>query len=325
MLLRFDQFLNESSGFSNSLVAPSNFIYNFISSKIDWWVGRRGPANYSENFVFFEDDFDFEKNPDFPIRRFKLSLNIKVVSSSPISLGRPILVSGAALFYKGELKNEESSDIENGEAIPNMEVTLYMIKDRYMMDLPKMRKNLKALIRHEMTHLYQYFKVKIRTKRNKSAWRNTPISWDLKFISQFDDSKTFADLLDVAYFLMTREEFDASLAEVTAGSSERVDRKKDLMSKFIKMDPDWMVGQIRNEMDSFYGDLDIDDMLEEVPKIFLEEYEKDCNIHKVKPLKWALKLRNKTFDQFILAMLDIVKYRGEKWLKKASKIEYRNR
>ena len=118
---------------------------------------------------------------------------------------------------------------------------------------------------------------------------------------------------------MTREEFDASLAEVATGKNGRVDRKKRLIKKYSSIDSKWMIDQIRNEMDEFYPDV----KLEEIPKIFLEEYEKDCKKHRVRPLKWALKLRNKSFDNFVLSILDIVRFRGSKWIKKANKIEFR--
>jgi len=79
MIFNFSDFsLFESRGFPKSLINPSNFIFDFISSKIDWWVNRKGPANYSEEFVFWEDEFGFEKDPDFPIKRFKLKLKILV-------------------------------------------------------------------------------------------------------------------------------------------------------------------------------------------------------------------------------------------------------
>jgi hypothetical protein len=211
------------------------------------------------------------------------------------------------------------SSIERGESIPSMDIKVFMDRKKYKDDVVRLKNNLKALIRHEMTHLYQSFKIRLRTKKNISVWRNTPISWDINFID-YNKSETFNDLFYIAYYLMTREEFDASLSEVTVGRNGRVQRNKRLIKKFSKLNPALMVRNIREEMKEFYPK----DNLEEIPKIFLEEYEKDCKKHKIQPLKWALKLRNKSFDDFVIAIQDIVKYRGEKWLKKANKIEYRN-
>ncbi len=315
MILNFSDFnLLESKGIPNSLIKPSDFIYNFISDKIDWWVGRKGPANYSEEFVFSSDEFGFEEDPDFPIKRFKLNLQILLVKYPPNPM-----ITGSAPFYKGSrtLKNvswspgQLSSDVERGKAIPAMQITINMYGD-YKSDVIRIKNNLKALIRHEMTHLYQNFKA---NHNRRWAWRNSPISWDLGIIHDYN-SNTFFELLNIAYYLMTRTEFDASLAEVSAGKSGRVDQKKRLINKFLKIDSEKIVGQIRNEMS---GDHD----LEEIPLIFLENYERDCKKHKIQPLKWALKLRNKSFDQFVLAIHDIVKFKGNLWLKKASKIEYK--
>lgn len=307
----------ESRGFPESLIGISNFLFNFISSKVDWWVSRKGPANYSEEFVFWEDDFDFKKNPDFPIKRFKLDLEILVVNENPQRL-----VSGVSVFFKDDIPFNPNliggtSLIERGEVIPNLYISIKMDRGNYMNDIKRMKNNLKAIIRHELIHFYQSFKIKKAGNRNISPWRNTPISKGIREINDYG-SDTFDDLLHISYFLMTREEFDASLSEITAGESGRIKKNRRVIKSLSKISPEVLIKRIRNEVNC--SELD----LENIPINFLKNYEKNCKKHKINPIKWVLKLRNKGFDDFVSSLLDIVKFRGEKWMKKANIIKYKN-
>ena len=317
MIYGFDQWVFESKGFPESLVSPSDHVYNFLLSKVNWWFNKKNKEDYSEKFIIDWRKIE-EKNLDFPIKKIKIKFSINILDKSA-----PKYITASAFFYRGDLPKkyvlnilDSLSEIERNDVTPSIDINID-IGENQKINMEKMKGELNSSIRHELTHLYQMFKIRKKYGKNKGVWRNNPITWDLAVLGH-EQSKTFSDLLDITYFLITREEFDASLAEVTVGDNVRVQSKRKLINKFKEISPEKLIKLVRREMEEFYPDSD----LEDIPKVFLEEYEKDCRKHRISPLKWALKLRNKNFDGFITSLLDIVKFKGDKWMKKSNKIQY---
>ena len=308
MVLKFSQFIFDSRGFSSSLDDVCDKVYNFICDKIDRWLETEGD-DYSESFTIT----GFKKNDDFPITKLKLKLEIQSVNSKTISGGQAIPYEGTDGF-ESELP---LSSVKNGFVIPSLKINIDVNYKSYGKSILNLKLDLKSIVKHEMTHLYQWYKERISTGSNKSNLRNTSLSRELGFFNFYDNCQTFSDLLDVLYYLMTREEFDASISEVHE-NAPRIKKLKKIVKEFIDVDPKVVIDKINEEMIDCYPITNV----EEIPKIFLEQYEDECTEHGVKPLKWALKLRNKTFNEFLFALLDIVKYRGNKWIKKYNKISW---
>ncbi len=295
----------EGYSFPNSMIPLNDWLENFIISKFRWWVGRKRLYNYVENFVFYPDDIDIPKNDDFPFSRFKLKIAFRVNSSEHWQ-GK-----GLAYFFKDQRQFDidcVQSEYNRGRIIPSMEI--HFTSNKNVIEVQEIIENIKITLRHEILHLYQFY------KRKKNGVDHCLGSMGHALIETWTTigPGKLSDLLYMAYFMTDKDEYSAKLSEYTLD----IPHTRGHLSKEDYMN---ILNTSKDEyIDSIISDLDDDPEL--VPKIFLKHYMES----------WPTRYLNKRiidqcidFETFINFMYDETKKKIPNLLKKINKIKFSKR
>lgn len=290
----------EGYSFPGSMIPLNNWLENFVISKFKWWIERKRLVNYTENFVFYPDDINIPKNDDFPFARFKLKLLFRVTPDQWAG-------KGFAYAFKGPNQIDidcEHSQYNRGRIVPSMEI--HLSSNNRVVEVEEMIQNIKTTLRHELLHIYQFYK----RKKNGVDYSAGSIGRALIGTWNHIGPGKLTELLYISYFMMIKDEFFASLAEYTLDvpNSERNISKEECY-KILNTPKNVYLKEIKN---------DIEDP-ESIPRIFLRAYIES----------WPSRFLNRNiidkcidFDTFINFIYDETKKNLPHWLKKTNKIKF---
>lgn len=293
-------YLFEGYSFPESIIPLNNWIEDFVVSKFRWWISRKKFNSYSEDFVFYPEDMNIPYNQDFPMSRFKLKLIFEIT---------PDKWSGSGYAYAFKSPGQVDADCSQsqynrGKIVPSMEIHLSSNKE--VIEVGEMIQYIKVTMRHELLHLYQFYKKK---KRGIDCYPGSIGEALIGTLNYIGPGK-LNELLFLAYFMMIKDEFFASLSEYTLDipNSER-EISEEQCYKILNTPKDKYLQEIEDDLE--YPEI--------IPKIFLKSYIKTC------PPKFLNRsIINKCIDYetFINFIYDETKKNLPHWLKKINKIKF---
>lgn len=311
--------VQEKYGFPDSISPIKDFLVNFINKKFDWWLNRKGPANYSEEFVFDMDDIDpqIRKNKDFPLHILRLTIKILSV----ISFYGKNSVGGSVSLYKRkkEIDSDYSlSKIYRGHIQANLDIMLYPGRD--VIEKQLIKEKIRLTVTHELQHLYSGYKKSLKNYDPKNDFFNILVSHS---IINLANDYTYCETLDdltTTYYAFSGIEFSAYISEFTNRDLKinEIDPYKEYLN-ISKMDFETLYDKIIKEFKKYYPKVNVDG----IPVVYF-----------YKPITYALaqrKINNKDkevkkfntdFKSFIKLMYDDIKRKGPKFIKKSNKALY---
>lgn len=298
----------EAYSFPDSVVDLSTWISTFVNKKIRWWIGRNKLANYKEDFVFDREEMGIQLNSDFPFERIKLELKFTNNESDKWNM------MGYASHFKR--KNWIDVDLEysqfnRGKIIPSLKFDIS--SDKHVIEVQELEEAMTALTRHEILHLYQYYK---KHKNKAKYYTHNAAAYSALFCLKNTDSQKLYDFMYLLYILLTKEETEANLAEFTAGiKTKKIEKLSKRKGEIESIPKDVYLKNIKDELS--------DEEIERIPKEFLDNYLQVSKEYSLKPKKSIIRLADSDFDNFMSRTYDIVKSRLPYWKKKIDKINYR--
>lgn len=293
----------EIYSFPDSLSELNGWIDAFVIDKFKWWSNRRSLANYTEDFVFYIEDMGIEMSEDFPVTKMKISLSFTIRSDKDWG------ATGMAYDFKrkGDIDVDcVLSEYRYKELVPSMKINIYSNKN---IDTDDIIQHAKSSIRHELTHLYEFFKIK---KSGGNPKYIGDMSQSIIDVMIKIDKSPLTDFLFVCYFLSSRAERSAVLSEYTIDDipfKDRGIRSSDTISKIMSTPKDEYISSISYESPK-----------DKVYKIFMESYK----------ALWPPRKRSKAvmkcedYDSLIDHMYNETIKNLPKWIKKLNKIKYQS-
>jgi len=308
----------EKNSFPYSLIPIKEFLCDFIIDKFDWWLNRKGPANYKDEFTLWMDDVnpDIKKNEDFPLDI--LNLTLLIVRNKN---GSNIVPATVENFVSSRNRDYPyNSFLYRGKI--HLGIELKIVTGYDVIHVEMLKEQIETAVSHELTHAYQYYK---RSKKGLDLKLNyiNPIFNNtlMDMAKYFPKCYTLENLLFAYYPYMSKSESDARISEFTA---KRIKNKSDVVTtqkddlKIINTNFEDLYFDIVGEFDSYYPHIDDLDI---IPKRFINEL-KECYKHFRLPFpKWAYKY-DRDFKGFLKLIYDDLQKKHKKYSKKANKVFY---
>ncbi len=121
----------------------------------------------------------------------------------------------------------------------------------------------------------------------------------------------------VSYTLLTKDEFSASMAELTSNNSINNNQNLKLIKKILSRSRNEFMEDVRLDLLESYPNID----LEKIPLQFKSEYEQRFKDIRVNPPKRIEKLGRLNFNEFIGSLYDIVDRKSKIISRKLGKIQ----
>lgn len=194
----FTEFINERLGVSNSVEEYSKVVLAELEKKFQKYLSfkfKKDFTNYSEDLVFnnFKDQVSPETSRDFPINNLIVKFRIVAVKS-----GRDLNYSG---FYVQDLENFKIKEIPGGAVNIEILCKVHLKSDHFKVDEEEVKKVMRDVINHELTHAYQDYKM----PTYKSADRLAYIKDEMSKYSFLKETRTLKNFLDLLYRLSDSE------------------------------------------------------------------------------------------------------------------------
>jgi len=317
MIISFDNFINEKYGFADSLLPIERYLVKFIEEKFDWWLNRKGMANYADEFVIHFDDIDpnIPKNEDFPLASLVLKLKINIGNNNG--------VGGMAFSFRKKryAKHADHAFLYRGKIYQEMEIFIRVNKN--VIETQFLKEETQRTIRHELQHIYYGYKLLKKNYDPKEVWGKAIFTNILNDISlkYGKKSSTLDDILDVHYYLFSYNEFLSKMSEFSADKPGI--KKQDIsttskdVENITKIDFETLYNKIVGELKNNNIKVDLDT----IPKEFVEECEKNYKSFRMRIPDYLSKY-DTDFKNFLKIIYDNIKRREKKFFKKSNKIFY---
>lgn len=249
-LLDFQSLLEKYS-LNEAVDELSQEVIEFILDKFDWWLNRKGLANYSEIHHFKPKN----KSLEFPVLEVKIKTVFVVVHNEYFTK------TGAA-HYGYDDKDKMSPKIKKGGIVPSIEIKIYVPVNKKSFERDKNKKIIEDVVVHELTHSFQYYRDYLVGKLTKL---NSPFKNLIKEFSEIiyeTDFFTLYRLLAQNYIISDKYEISAYLSEIYT----RTDWVKSFY-KLYKMSYDELFQKIQTEIKkSIYPEDEVVDVFNDCAK-----------------------------------------------------------
>ncbi len=298
----------EAYSFPDSVVDLSKYISTFVNKKIRWWISRNKIANYTEDFVFDREEMGIEFNPDFPFERIKVKLKLTKGSKDWDIWGAAAMVK-----RKNWIDTElEYTNYNHGKIIPSIKFDISC--NEYNIEIEEIEETIIALTRHEVLHIYQYYK---KHKNKAKHYTHNAAAVAVLSVDDEYESEKFQQYMRMLYIHLTKEETEANLAEFTAGiKTWKIENRMKLKKEIESTPKDEYLNKISDEIS--------EDEKKAILRTFLDTYLETSKDYGLKPKKFIINLANKGFDHFMSSTYDIIRNGMVSWSKKINKINYKN-
>jgi hypothetical protein len=304
----------EYYGFPSSLTPVADYVSNLIEGKFDWWLNRKGIANFSNEYHLNMNDV-ITLDPDFPLQILTLKLSIvkdklNSVSGNAAPLRTKRMLSGFE-FY---------GHIYRGKIYSMLEIKIHV--DTSAIEMDGIKKRIYQVVRHELHHLYKSYKTLIKGIDPKKDLYLTIFTNSILSLSfKYPKCKWFEDLIYTFYLFVDKSEFDAQMAMFSIPMNlkkEEIQGYKN-MKKIINIDFESLYVMILKEFDRYYPNVDLDDLPQDFYDIYIEGLKNN-----------GLSIKTHLIDEYIVDDFEIfirkiykfIEKYGKKFLNKSSKVFY---
>lgn len=233
-ILRFDQILEKYS-LNNSVDELSQEVIEFILDKFDWWLNRKGLANYSEIHKFNP----IGKYDDFPVDVVKVKTEFVVIKRGEHfgSMGRA--------YYGYKTKQKWSPTIrKDGTIMPSIAIKIFVPFNKKSFEREKNKKIIEHTVIHEITHCFQYYRDHLAGQKTKNIPPTKKMIIDfLDIIERQTDYYFLYNFLIQNYIISEDYEIHAYLSEIYSDTDWVIS-----FYKFYKMSYDEILKRIKGEI-----------------------------------------------------------------------------
>jgi hypothetical protein len=311
--------INEKFGYPDVISPVKDYLTNFVIDKFNWWLKRKGLANYQEYFVIDTDDIDpnIKNDKDFPLSLIRFKLNI--VREKNISA-----VTGGTPPYKIKRQIDTESyynKIYRGKIYASLILKIHT--GFRTIEVERIKEKIETNLIHELQHIYSGFKKfskGIPPKQNVkgSIFSNVLIN----LVSRYWNANTFGEFIEAYYPFTSKTEMDAFISEF---SSKNIKHIKEITGhnntmNYIKMDFNEIISKIEKEFKKYYPNVNLD----EIPKKLVREVILAWEYFRIEPQDW-IKNYNKDFRGFIKVLHDDMRRKSKRFIIRKNKAFYSNK
>lgn len=302
----------EKFGHPSSIDKVKDYLLKFVLDKFDWWLKRKGLANYQEDFVIDMKDIDpsIVKNKDFPLEILVLKLNI--VREKNLSV-----TGGCTIPFRSKKGELDVSFVYRGNIHTEIELKIYTGFKSIQTD--KIKISTESAILHELNHIYEsYKKYKNKTSTNYRLSRTIFTNTLCEIIEKFPKSSNLNNFINAYYPFTSEHEYQAFMNELQNKKIRKlrdISVYKDIM--LIKdLDFEDFYKNVKNDLNKYYKNVKIDD----VSKKIVEDT-KLCFKYNKLNVNWIDKYEV-NFKDLMKILFDDFKKRLPLFLKRTNKYFY---